>query len=270
MKKLPLIIGSFDVIHKGHKKLFNECKPNNFNVLIIINLPNKKKYFNDLSSRKKNIDFFKPKNIFAFDVHVNNMEAVDFIQNILLSIKPSTIIVGDDFKFGRNANGDVNLLKKFFLVKNIKVDERFRTTKIKKLYAKGMVEKANKSLLLPIYLEGVIVKNKQFGRKIGFPTININRKNPFILRDGVYASFCIADNKKFYGATYVNKLKNVQMIETHILKDFEKEALKYGKKVKILFIKRISHIRKCKNLLQLKRIIQSNIEKIKKFFLLKW
>ena len=91
---VPLIIGGFDIIHKGHMELFNETIPNNFSVLIIDNIPRKNRNFNSIDERIENVKNLLAKTIFIFDVKKNNIFSSEFIEQVLLKIAPNEIIIG--------------------------------------------------------------------------------------------------------------------------------------------------------------------------------
>ena len=269
-KSLPLIIGCFDVIHKSHKKLFDKVKPNSFNVLLIKNSPNKGEYIHPLNLRIAIIQQLKPKNIYIFDVNKNNIKAEQFIQDYLMPINPNRIIIGSDFKFGKNLKGNVKLLEKYFPVTVIKYNVKYQTKKIKLLYKNGMVNEANKLLYWPILIEGIVTKCNQNGRKLGFPTLNIflNDKKQLEFKEGVYASLCVLDNNIFYSATCIYKLKPKvgQLIETNIIYNYPKGYNAYGKEIKLILISYLNPFIKFKSRNDLIKYISNNIEIIKKYF----
>ena len=267
-KNLPLIIGTFDVLHKGHEKLFNQVKPNKFNVILIINSPSKKEWISQLLVRYGNIKFLHPKKIYFFDVKQNNVSAINFIKHYLKILSPSKIIVGSDFRFGKNQSGDVKLLKKYFNVQSIKYDHKYQTNKIKKLYKEGRVLEANKLLYSPIILYEDVKSCKHKGTKLGFPTLNIiPDKNHFIFKEGTYASLCrLANHKTYYGATCIYNENGKQIIETHIIKDFPKLYKRYNKKIFISFIEYIMPFKKISNEENLIRYIEASVNAVKKFF----
>ncbi|MCF0227380.1 MAG: adenylyltransferase/cytidyltransferase family protein, partial [Malacoplasma sp.] len=118
-KQLPLAIGSFDIIHKGHWNLLKKVIGKEFNVLLIINSPKTNTYFNTTEQRINNIATLNPKNIYVFDVKKNNYSDQVFINKVLKHINPSQIIVGSNFKFGKNASGTIDkLIKKLNVLVN--------------------------------------------------------------------------------------------------------------------------------------------------------
>ena len=267
---LPLIIGSFDVIHKKHKKLFDKVKPNSFNILLVVNSPNKGEYIHPLDLRITIIKQFKPSNIYVFDVSKNNISALEFIQDYLTPINPSKIIVGSDFKFGKNLKGNVKLLQKYFPVDVIEYDDKYQTRKIKSLYKNGLVFEANKLLYWPILIKGTVVKCKQEGRKLGFPTLNIflKDKKQIQFKEGAYTSLCILNGIIFYSVTCIFKptAKKGQLIETNIIADYPKGYNGYDKKIKVMLISYLTPFVKFKNKNDLKKYISDNVSLTKNFF----
>ena len=220
-KNIPLIIGSFDVLHKGHKEIFDKVKANKFNVLLIYNSPNKQEWFHDPLSRAALIrNKYKQSNIYWFNVERFNVSALNFIHFIVKIFSPSKIIVGSDFKFGKNCVGNVKLLKQYFNVNAIKYNPRYQTKIIKKLYKQGKVIEANKLLIhKTMYLLGQTTKGKGEGKKLCFPTLNmVLEKNQFKFKAGTYASICSLNNKStHFGATCIYNDKKRQITETFIL-----------------------------------------------------
>ncbi len=270
-KNLPLIIGSFDILHKGHKKLFDKVKSNKFNVILISDSINKKEWINSLMMRYLWIYRLHPKKIFTFDAKKNNISAIDFIKVILKSISPSVIIVGSDFRFGKNNTGDVKLLKKYFKVSPIKYDSKYQTSKIKNLYKKGKISEANKLLYRPIVIYGKVINCKHKGIKLGFPTLNVMLENDrFKFKTGSYATLCsLANNKNYYGATCIYNINGKQMIETHILNNFPKSYKSYKKDILIVLLKYVMPFKKISNKENLIKYIDFTVKTIKKYFKIK-
>jgi riboflavin kinase / FMN adenylyltransferase len=106
-------------------------------------------------------------------------------------------------------------------------------------------------------IAGIVIKGKQHGRKLGFPTANLKVK---IKPDsGIYAGEVILDNQKYKAAIFVPKKGN--FIEAHIL-DFNLDI--YEKTIEILIRERIREVKKFKNDTELKRQIKKDLKIIKK------
>ena len=287
-----LLIGNFDGIHLGHKKLFNLAKKYkkkfNLKVGVITFEPVPKMYFNKNlknfrisnlrqkieSLKKLNIDFLILK---KFDKKFSKTKSEIFIKNILFkSLKAKYIFVSNNFRFGNKREGDVSQLianeKKFnyktinpkplVLKKNL-----VSSTLIRKFLSQGKLEIANKLLSRNWSIEGKVEKGRQLGKKLGFPTCNIDIKDYVIAKPGVYAVKVYERNKKFFLKGIANlgyrptfKQKKI-LLEVNI---FNFSGNLYNKDLTIEFIKFIRKEKKFKNINQLKKQIILDIKLAKK------
>ncbi|MGL5246236.1 MAG: riboflavin kinase [Mycoplasmoidaceae bacterium] len=224
-----LAIGEFDLIHKGHEKIL---KDKNISILTFINNPNKKhSIFND-NYKINQIKKLRPEWIFIYDISNKNISAKKFIDIFLMKINPKKIIVGSDFKFGKNAKGNTNLLKKYFNLEIIERDKNYSTSKIKDLIIKNDFYSVNKKLYHDFLFEGLIVRGKQLGRKLGFPTANIIIKTEFPFTNGSYYSKVIINGEYFDGMTYITSNENIDILVETFIFDFNENI--YGKKIEVI------------------------------------
>ena len=231
--QLPLVIGYFDIIHQGHWNLLKEVLNTDFNILLIVNSPKTKTYFNTTEQRINNLEILNPKCIYVLDVYKHNYTHTQFINKVLKEINPSVIVVGSNFRFGEDAIGTIDTLIKDFNV--IVIDaKKYKTKDIKDLYLNAHVEEDNKQVVLPIVYEGKVVKGKQFGRTYGFPTLNLvfNDNNLIIPKNGIYASHVYIDAHVYNAATYINKSQNKTLIESYVI-DKKLPFNMYGKNIKV-------------------------------------
>lgn len=261
-----LIIGNFEVIHKGHLKLFNSSK--NFSIYTFKNLPNKtQKPLYSFEEKINNLKLLNPQDIYVLDLKKDNQASLKFVNKLLKEVKPKEIIVGSDFKFGSD-NKTINYLKKFFKVIVINRNKKYSTTKIRQLISLGDLTSANKMLFKPFYVSGIVIKGKQLGRKLGYKTANIIRTSDLQqLKTGVYAGTTIIGNskKEHLSAISVRMLDNTkQIIESHIINKNLKEF--YGKKIKINLFKHIQETKKPKTIEDLKLIVKQNVKKASRYF----
>lgn len=268
-KNIPLIIGSFDVLHKGHKKIFDNVKANKFNVLLVYNSPNKKEWFHDPLFRAALIKN-KYKNAIPYWLNVkeHNSSASSFIQFLVKTFLPSKIIVGSDFKFGKGRTGNVELLKQYFKVNAIKYDPKYQTEIIKKLYKQGKVVEANKLLVnKTMYLLGKVTKGKGEGKKLGFPTLNmVLDKNQFKFKSGTYASICNLNNKNIHlSATCIYNDKHHQIAETFIL-DRKLKSYQHDDFIIIGIVAYAMPFKKISNKQELIRYINKSVKAVMKYF----
>ena len=224
-KNSIILIGNFDGLHSGHQKLFKQAqkfkKKLNLKLGVITFDPIPKMFFDKkiknyrLSNfdqkvsyfEKFNVDFLINKN---FNKTFSKITYKKFIENILYkSLKIKYIFVSNNFRFGYKREGNVKLLKKFqkkyqyklinpkpLIIKNKVIS----STLIRKLLQNGELSSANKILKRNWSIEGTVEKGRMMGKKIGFPTCNIDIKNYILAKTGVYAvKVNIKKNRKIYG-----------------------------------------------------------------------
>ena len=283
-----LLIGNFDGLHLGHKKLFNLAKKYkkkyNLKIGVVTFEPMPKMYFNksiknfrisNLKQKNKilqslGIDFVVTK---KFDKKFSIIKSNIFIEKILYKkLRAKYIFVSNNFRFGNKRKGNVRELIKnektfnFKIVKPKPVEKKNKivsSTLIRKLLTNGNLDKANKLLNRKWSIEGVVEKGRQQGKKIGFPTCNIDIEDYIIAMPGVYAvSIKLKDNKsKLKGIANLGyrptfKQKKI-LLEVHI---FNFSGNLYNKHLSVEFIKFIRKEKKFKNIDQLKRQIKSDLK----------
>ena len=289
-KNSAIAIGNFDGFHLGHQKVIKTgkriAKENNlrFGLLVFHPLPvmffNKKlKNFRIDSLKQKidsaiklGVDFLIIK---KFDKSFSKTTAENFIKIILhRKLKAKIIFVSQNFRFGKNRIGDIKLLKKKenllnYKTKTIKPLNKKKkiisSTLIRKNIIKGKIDFANKMLGRYWTIEGNVKKGEKRGRKIGFPTCNLDLGNYIVPKVGVYSSIVVI-NKKIKKKGIVNIGykptfgKNKLLLEVHIL-GLKKNL--YDKRIKVMLIKFIRSEKKFKSVDQLKIQIKKDIRNAK-------
>ena len=235
-------IGAFDGLHKGHLELIKKTKDvnNNFQIVTFSEIP--KIYFNNdlkpLLDNEKRINIFrkfKPKNLIYLKFNeINKLSSEEFLNVLKDNLKTKKIVVGKDFKFGKNRSGDVNNIINYFGKENVVLlsdylidNEKVSSTKIREYLDLGNIEKANKLLGRNYELSGLVVKGLKLGSKIGFPTANLKlHYDLYLPKFGVYGISCNIDNKSYEGIlnigitpTVIDRIK--PKIEAHIF-NFDK------------------------------------------------
>jgi len=244
-------IGAFDGLHRGHIELIKKTKEidNNFQIVTFNEIP--KIYFDNnlkplLDKNNRNIIFneYKPTNLIylKFD-EINEFSSDEFLKFLDINLNTNKIVVGKDFRFGKNRTGEVNNIINYFGENNVILlsdylieNEKVSSTKIRKYLDNGNIKQANKFLGRKYELLGTVVEGLKMGSKLGFPTANIKLDHDLYLpKYGVYGITCIIDNKPYEGilnigvtptVSHNNKIK----IETHIF-DFDKNI--YGENLVI-------------------------------------
>ena len=246
-----LAIGAFDGLHKGHQLIINEAikeaKKNNYPAgvlsfhphpleIIPVKTPPLAIFF-----RKQKISILEEMGVdYYFEQEFNQkfsqLRAEEFINEILIDkIKVNTVVVGNDFRFAYKNEGNVEILKEMAEIHDFKTkiisqlhasDDRISSTRIRRLLKKGKIEKAHNLLGRPYQICGRVTHGKKRGRKLGFPTANLEIETNYALPPrGVYAVKVYHQGDQYIGAANLgyNPTFNNQEIsfEIYIL-DFEK------------------------------------------------
>ncbi len=285
-----IAIGNFDGFHLGHQKVIKKGKKIarkkkiKFGLMVFHPLPvmffnkNLKNYRIDSlnqkikSSQKLGVDFIIIK---RFNKNFSNIKSEEFIEKILFKkLRTKLIFISKNFRFGKNRTGNIKLLKKNEKILNYKTNTIpplnkkglvISSTLIRKNITKGKISLANKMLGRPWSIEGKVKRGDKRGRKIGFPTCNLDLKSYVVPKLGVYSSQIIIGKKiKKKGIVNIGYRptfgKNKLVLEAHIF-SFKKNL--YDKSIKIMLIKFIRNEKKFKNVVQLKKQINKDIKDAK-------
>jgi len=291
-KRSIILIGNFDGVHLGHQKLFklanNYKKKFNLNIGVLTFEPMPKMFFNkDIKNFR--ISNINQKNIILkslgvdfiitqkFDKKFSKIKSDFFIKEILSKkLEAKYIFVSNNFRFGNKREGNVNQLIKNEKTHDYKMvkpqplilgQKVISSTYIRSLLEKGDLKKTNKLLGRNWSIEGMVKKGRQQGKKIGFPTCNIDIKDYVIAMPGVYAVKVKRKNSNKslkaianlgYRPTFNQKKI---LLEVHI---FNFSGNLYNKYLSIEFTKFIRKEKKFKNVKQLKNQIQSDLKIAKK------
>mgnify|MGYP001288564469 FL=1 len=291
-KNSLILIGNFDGVHLGHQKLFKlaQLYKKKYNLKIgVVNFdPMPKMFFNKLLKNfritsinqkiallsKLNVDFIITK---KFDKKFSKTKSINFIKEILYKkLNSKFIFVSNNFRFGNKREGNVNLLIKnekkfnFTVVKPqplIKQQKIISSTLIRSFLEKGYLEKANKLLDRNWTVDGVVQKGRQIGKKIGFPTCNIDIQDYVLAKPGVYAVKVSRSNNSKYLRGIANlgyrptfNQKKI-LLEVHL---FNYSGNLYNKLLSVEFLKFIREEKKFKNVNQLKSQIKKDLNIAKK------
>src|SRR6056300_322372 len=204
-----LIIGNFDGLHKGHLSVLNEAinlkKQKKYSKIGLLTFePNPKEFFFYFKKFKKKKLKFYFLNVIKFNKKFKNFSAKNFCKKILKKkINPSTIIVGKEFKFGKNRSGNIQFLKNFFNIKVAKQKKinnlKISSSTIRKFLQQGKIKQANHLLGRYWSISGKVVQGNIIGRKIGFKTANVYLDGYLNPMYGVYAVKVKFDNKIYKG-----------------------------------------------------------------------
>jgi riboflavin kinase/FMN adenylyltransferase len=268
-KNAVITIGNFDGVHIGHQALFHEViekadllgsaslamtfEPHPIRVLKNNGHPPLLTPFNQKVEliAKSGIDALI---CIPFTREFAAITAKEFVYDVLLGrIGMRIIVVGKDYTFGKNRQGNLNLLKSYAEAFDFEVDvvdwvpvsnskpHRISSTRIREMLLDGDVHKAQKLLGRPYQVSGSVVPGRNRGGKLlGFPTANIQLTDELCPKTGIYAVSVNCLGQQHLGVVNIGYSPTFDdqdfTIEVHIL-DFESDL--YGKPITIKFMERI-------------------------------
>lgn len=254
-------LGNFDGIHRGHKKLMekNIELSNQFGLIPSVLLfkentkcilKGEKEYLTSLEDKIEilsnlGIECFC---LLEFSEEFKNLTANEFIEKILYKkLNTKAVIIGNNYRFGKMAKGDKENLKakeedydyKTYVVEfEMDGDKIINSTDIRQMIKDGNLKKANFELTRPFRMKGTVIKGKQRGRDLNFPTANLSPYFKYINpKDGVYFTKVYLGKKQYFALTDIGTnptFENEHLkIETYIL-DFSEDI--YGKEITVEFL----------------------------------
>ena len=286
-KNSILLIGNFDGLHLGHQKLFSLARAYKKNFSLKIGVltfePMPKMFFNKklknfrISNQKQKMNILRDLKIDfviikKFNKIFSKTKSIDFIKKILTKkLEAKFIFVSNNFRFGNKREGNVRQLIKFEKTCNFKIIKPLPFLKEKKIISsslireylqKGKLKKANQLLDRKWSIEGKVQKGRQVGKKIGFPTANIDIKDYVLACPGVYAVKITPKNSKknFKGIANLGYRPTFNgkkiLLEVHL---FNFSGNLYNKYLTVKFLKFIRKEKKFKNVHQLKKQISKDL-----------
>ncbi|MEL4456153.1 bifunctional riboflavin kinase/FAD synthetase [Lutimonas vermicola] len=262
-----LTIGTFDGVHIGHQKIIarlNEIKnkPSERSMILtfyphprrVLDQSNDIKMLTTMEEKTQLLEKFGLDDLIIepFTKEFSRLSALDFVRNILVhKLHLTRLVIGYDHHFGKNREGNFEQLTEYgelygFTVEKIPAQEiehvSVSSTKIRKALESGDIMTANKYLGYNYLLTGNIVKGQGIGRKINFPTVNLDIEEDFKLipKRGVYVVRALFKDKHVFGIMNIGFRPTVggngQTIEIHLL-DFQGDL--YGSKMQIEVLHRV-------------------------------
>jgi riboflavin kinase/FMN adenylyltransferase len=286
-----LTIGTFDGVHHGHRAVIALLKQRaadlkGTSVLLTFH-PHPRvvlqpehhglRLLNSLEERKQllsesGLDHLV---IQPFTEELSRMSPLEYVKELFVNgIKPSAVIIGYDHRFGRNREGTFESLKNLGDVFGFSVESlpaqtientRISSTKVREAIEMGKVLLARQWLLSPFPLSGKVVQGNQIGRKIGFPTANLEVEDAIKLipRTGVYAAFAQYNTESEWHPAMVNIGKRPTIDPTNTTDLVEVHFLSGGRScylevINLRFIKRLRDECLFKNLEALQSQLQQD------------
>lgn len=290
-KKTIVTLGTFDGVHLGHaailKKLTQNTQNGTFESTVLTFFPHPRmvlqgksdlKLLNTINEKIELLEKIGIDNliIHPFDEKFAELDAEAFVSTILVDqLRVQKIIIGYDHRFGKNRTANIDDLISFgtqygFEVEQISAQEidaiSISSTKIRTALEEGNIQLANEYLGYRYFLSGTVVKGKQLGRTIGFPTANISLEEDYKLvpQNGVYIVRVEIDGKTIYGMMNIGFNPTVQgkkkTIEVHLF-DFDTDI--YNCKIQVAILQRIRSEKKFESV----EVLKDQLKKDKTFSL---
>ena len=246
---MKITVGGFDGMHLAHTELIKRSDA----YLVIEKKSSLTPLFDRIEYDSRMLDLLILDNI----KHLSKNEFIDILKNY--NIKE--IVVGFDFRFGKNRSGGIDDLKKYFKVEVIKEiyfqNIPVHSNIIRNFIKNNKIKKANILLGHNYKIKGVQIKGQGLGSKKFLPTINLNLIHNYTLPQGVF----LTRTNGYFSLTFIGKRSTDEnfAIETHILND--KWKIDNEKLIKIEFLDFLRNNRKFNNLEELKKQILKDRQK---------
>jgi len=240
-------IGVFDGVHLGHQDIVSRCdhiltfSPHPDGVL------NKRKGIKYLSTLREQRQLIKGLLVCKFTPEVSQWTPEVFFQKVIVdSLKPNEVVVGEDFGFGAGRAGNLETLQLLGNKFDIKITvlplkteqgQPIKSSVIRNMVSEGKLTACTQLMGRGYLLIGIVIRGESRGRKLGFPTANLQIPSHKLLpKPGVYAGWTKVGQRNLRSMIYIGKKptfhadENEQTVEVHLL-DFDGDL--YGKQLAV-------------------------------------
>ncbi len=283
-------IGNFDGVHKGHQRILaflgRQASDNDLLPLILSFAPHPGKVtgrgmiqlLQTEEQKLEKLEQHGASNIYihAFDRDLASLSAEEFIRSILIKrLNSHVIVVGENFRFGRDRRGDTSLLRRlahkyaltvFPVPSLVEAGESVSSSLIRDLIRNGEVSKAARLLGDAYEIRGRVIRGQTVGRGLGFPTANLDTRNEIVPR-GVYVTTAAVSGQTHASVTNVGTQPTFDRseirIETHIL-DYTGDL--YEADISLRFLEKIREERRFDSPDELRRRIGEDLRQAQQYF----
>lgn len=292
VKSAAVTIGNFDGVHSGHqaliRKTMSASQTRSLQSVVVIMEPLPVQYFKGrfqvelITPFKHKVQLIQQLGVdvlcvLNFNHRLAALSAHDFCETILRQgLSARYIGVGHDFRFGANRGGDTDYLSSWGQSKNIEVDVmspisndqgRISSTRIRSLLRTGDFTEVKQALGRDYAIIGRVSHGRKLGRRLGYPTLNIELNKGGNPLHGVYVVRVKVAGKYYQAVASVGHNPtvggNAKRLEVYIL-DFNQQV--YGQTVKVLFYKKLRNEVEFDSLCALRTAIEDDVQKTKHYF----
>jgi riboflavin kinase/FMN adenylyltransferase len=290
---VALTVGNFDGVHLGHQALLNalkaEAKARQLPTAVVIFEPHPREFFSPqtapprLCNLREKLELFKSfgidqVHVCCFNAEFAQMTAVDFVQVLRDQLHADCLLIGDDFHFGSERAGDFALLQQMGAQQGFDVGSvhsvlhdgvRISSTAIRAALSAGQLRTAQQYLGRHYSLSGRVTRGAQLGRKIGFPTANIQPKHNRLSLSGVFVvevhaqEFGILQGVASVGVRPTVTQDTRTVLEVHL---FEFEQQIYSKHLRVVFLQKLRDEAKFPDVEALTQQIALDVMRAKQWF----
>lgn len=289
-----LTIGNFDGVHQGHQAMLSllvqQARKQNIAATVLTFEPHPIEFFAPqkaparITTLRDKLTVLQQCGIdqvvvLRFDQKLANLAPTEFI-NLLSSqgLHARYILIGDDFRFGRQRQGDYQLLRELsgqygFTVESMnsfkQAGQRVSSSLVRQVLHDGDMQLASTLLGRPYAISGHVIYGRQLGRNLGFPTLNIRFKHQKPAASGVFvAKVTGLDNQPRAGVASLGIRPSVTsngevLLETHV---FDWQGNAYGKLIQVELLHKLRDEMKFSGLDELKAAIANDGEQARAFW----
>jgi riboflavin kinase/FMN adenylyltransferase len=290
---VALTIGNFDGVHLGHQALLDEirveAKRHSLHSAVMIFEPHPREFFSPqqapprLTSLREKLELFAEAgvdrvHVCRFNTHFAQMGAEEFVKALHEQLHAGYVLIGDDFRFGSGRSGDLALMEKLasrygFVVQSLATVSsdgvRISSTAVRSALLAGQLGEAKSYLGRHYSISGRVVHGDGMGKKLGFPTANIQLKHNRPPLSGIFVvqvhaeGLGVLQGVASLGVRPTLKHDAKPVLEVHL---FEFAQQIYGRHLRVEFLQKLRDEEKYPDLHTLTRQIALDVEHAKKWF----
>ncbi len=290
---VALTIGNFDGVHLGHQALLNDLRAaaqaRGLRTAAVIFEPHPREYFNPqqaparLTSLREKLECFATMgmdrvHVCRFNARFAQIDAGDFVKVLHENLHADFVLIGDDFRFGSGRSGDFALMQKFAAAQHFTVQAvstvshdgvRISSTAVRSALLAGQLGEARSYLGRHYSISGRVVHGDGLGRKIGFPTANIQLKHNRPPLSGIFVvqahvhGLGVLQGVASLGVRPTVKHDGRPVLEVHLL-EFTQQI--YGKHLRVEFLQKLRDEEKYPDVDTLTRHIAMDVVNARKWF----